>query len=152
MLGSSLKDSKDSKGRLAKQLFADFASNQPSTRRNQEEGMLMEAYKTNSKAKKDRQEKEGIGFMGQLFNATSGSVVDEFYDEFTFGKTMMIWRKGRPKTVIMFIDQNLPNLLWATSPTKAFLFDLTHTTLDRCDYELEQSSGCKHYFILHYFE
>jgi hypothetical protein len=47
---------------------------------------------------------------------------------------MEIWRKGRAKSVQVFIDQSIPNLLWISSKTKAFLFDLTYTTVNRFDY------------------
>ena len=114
--------------------------------------MLLEAYRTNTDKKKEATEQSGMQLFTKLFNASSQSVVDDFEDTFTFGREMSIWRKGRMKKVVMFLDQNLPNLMWATSPTKAFLFDLTHTTIDRCDFELEQSSGCRFYFILHYFD
>jgi len=47
---------------------------------------------------------------------------------------MEIWRKGRIKPVIIFIDSNRPNFIWISSKTKAFLFDLTYTTVSRCNY------------------
>lgn len=65
---------------------------------------------------------------------------------------MSIWRKGRLKEVMVFTDQHIPNLLWVSSKTKAFLFDLCYTTLSTSDVELELSSEFEHYFfVLSYF-
>jgi len=50
------------------------------------------------------------------------------------------------------MDQNFPSLLWISSKTKAFLFDLTYTTISRSDYEIEFLSGVKNIIILQYFE
>ena len=70
---------------------------------------------------------------------------------FVFGKELRLWRKGRIKIAQVFVDPFLPSLLWISSQTKAFLFDLTYTTVERFDLEVERVSGQKHYFVLHYF-
>ena len=60
------------KNRSSRQIFADFSSKPVSSRRAKEEGMLLDAYRTNSKKiNKMKMENEGLGLMGQLFNATS---------------------------------------------------------------------------------
>jgi hypothetical protein len=65
---------------------------------------------------------------------------------------MQIWRKGRTKSLQIFLDQNIESLLWITSNTKAFLFDLSFTTITRYDYEFEKSSNIQNFFILRYFD
>jgi hypothetical protein len=47
---------------------------------------------------------------------------------------MEIWRKNKIKKVYVYIDQNIESLLWISTKTKAFLFDLTYTTLHRSDF------------------
>lgn len=68
-----------------------------------------------------------------LFQSTDSNCVNTFTQTFTFGVEMNIWRKGRSKSCIVFLDQHIPTLLWITSPTKAFLFDITYTTFTRFD-------------------
>lgn len=65
---------------------------------------------------------------------------------------MEMWRKERIKKVAVFLDPNLPNLVWFSTMTKAFLLDMTYSDIDRCNFELEKASGIKNYFILRYFE
>ena len=50
---------------------------------------------------------------------------------------MKIYRKGRIKPVIVFLDQHFPTLLWISSQTKAFLVDLSYVCLRRSDLEFE---------------
>jgi hypothetical protein len=47
---------------------------------------------------------------------------------------MQIWRKDNLKPVMVFIDQNVPNLVWFSSTTKAYLFDMAFTDIDICDF------------------
>lgn len=42
---------------------------------------------------------------------------------------MKIWRKGKMKDVVVYTDSKMPNYLWITTKTKAFLFDLSYTSL-----------------------
>jgi hypothetical protein len=91
------------------------------------------------------------GLIDKLINVSDVKVEQDFQKEFTFAKTMEIWRKGRVKTVEIFLDPSLPTLLWVSSKTKAFLFDLTYTTVHRFDLELEKNSKIKDYIVLHYF-
>jgi hypothetical protein len=60
-------------------------------------------------------------------------VEEDFHRAFIYGSSLEIWRKGRIKTAEVFIDPFIPSLLWISSKTKAFLFDLTYTTVDRVD-------------------
>ena len=65
---------------------------------------------------------------------------------------MRMWRKGRVKDVVAFTDQNIPNLLWIATRSKAFLFDLCYCSLASTDVELQLSDHVAHYFVLSYFE
>lgn len=49
---------------------------------------------------------------------------------------MEIWRKGKIKVVEMYVDVSLPNLLWVATKSKAFLFDMAYTNVNRFDLEL----------------
>lgn len=46
----------------------------------------------------------------------------------------------------------MPTLLWVSSKTKAFLFDLTYTTVTHYDFDMEKASNIKDFIVLHYFE
>ena len=69
-----------------------------------------------------------------------------------FGVPLKILRKGNIKQCIFFVDQNIPSFLWISTKSKAFLFDLTYTTIQRYSFEIERVTNLKHYFILYYFE
>ena len=54
-----------------------------------------------------------------------------------FGVKLWIWRKGKKKECTFFLDQYMPSFIWVSSNSKAFLFDLSFTTIHRFDYDLE---------------
>lgn len=60
----------------------------------------------------------------------------QFQGVFAYGVQMQMWRKDNLKPIVAFIDQHLPNLVWFSSKTKAYLFDMTYTDIDRCDLDL----------------
>lgn len=89
--------------------------------------------------------------MVDLFKSTDSDSANAFTKLFTFGAEMQIWRKGRIKQCTVFLDQHVPTLIWISSLTKAFLFDIAYTTFTRFDAEFQISSPTQHYIILRYF-
>lgn len=87
-----------------------------------------------------------------LFQANDNKAQTEFRNKFIFGVKMNIYRKGKIKNITVFLDQNFPTLLWIATKSKAFLMDLTYTTISVNDLEFQIASGCEHYFIMRYFE
>lgn len=122
-----------------------------SSRRSKRQSMAMVDYYESRGGSVDRMEAEGVELMGNLFQAAESKISDEFQKKFMFGVELLIWRKGHIKKCVFFLDQHLSSYLWVSSATKAFLFDLSFTSLHRFDFELEKSSQLKHYFILRYF-
>lgn len=95
----------------------------------------MEPFSTNKNIKSS-QENTLMGMINDvLLGVDEGSAL-QFQKEFAYGVGMEMWRKDSLKSIMVFIDANLPNLVWFSSKTKAFLFDMTYTDIDRCDLDL----------------
>lgn len=95
-----------------------------------EEG-LMSPYHTNRKiSSQDNQ----INIIAQLLEGVTEDACSDFHKEFIYGVEMEMWRKERVKKISVFMDPNLPNLVWFSSMTKAFLLDMTYTDIDRCNF------------------
>lgn len=131
---------------IAYQLFADWLN--PSTGRRSRSHSSVHPHSRNPNGKSNK----GGSSENDKRIQNDSQIAEEFYRTFMFGLSMSIWRKGRVKKVEVFIDPYLSSLLWISSKTKAFLFDLTYTTVERVDLELEKSSNMKQYIVLHYFE
>ena len=89
--------------------------------------------------------------IGNLIKAANNKSEKEFYSSFLFGVPLKIFRKGKIKECVFFIDQNIPSFMWISTKSKAFLFDLTYTTIQRFNFEIERVTNLKHYLILYYF-
>jgi len=74
--------------------------------------------------------------LDNVINASRTDIATEFHKKFVYGCSLIIWRKGRKKECVFFIDQFCPSFIWVSTTSKAFLFDLCFTTIQRFDYDL----------------
>ena len=77
-----------------------------------------------------------MNLFGNLMKAAETDMAVQFQRKFMFGVQLWIWRKGKKKSCTFFVDQYMPSFLWVSSNSKAFLFDLSFTTIHRFDYDL----------------
>jgi hypothetical protein len=103
-------------------------------------------------SKKGSSVSEHLGLVSELVRAAEADMARQFQRKFMFGHELQVWRRGRKKKCVFFVDQQVPSFVWASTTSKAFLFDLAFTTIQRFDHDLEEESKLKHYFILRYFE
>jgi hypothetical protein len=138
-MGNSMKPSKTNS--MVNHLYYEFMvvpTSKYSQMQRSQRGEVDEYRSTRANARQTSAKENlfGMNLVQEVLKATSQEIFERFQNEFAYGVDMDIWRKGRIKRVVVFMDPNFPSLLWISSKTKSFLFDLTFTTISRSDYEI----------------
>ena len=92
---------------------------------------LLSPYRTNRNASSEDKQ---INIIAELLEGVAEDACLDFHQAFVYGVEMEMWRKEKIKKISVFLDPNMPNLVWFSTMTKAFLLDMPYTDIDRCNF------------------